>query len=82
MVRDSVVDTACTVRDLNLGWAEIYRTRPDWQRDPISILYSGYRGCFPEVERSGRRVDHPPSSVAEVKEKAELYVCSPSVPSR
>jgi hypothetical protein len=79
MGRDSVVDTACTVWDLNPGWCEIFRTRPDWQRDPISILYSG---CFPRVKRPGRRVDHPPSSVAEVKEKVELYVYSPSVPSR
>jgi hypothetical protein len=82
MARDSVVDMAYTVWDLNPGWGEISRTLPDRQRDPISILYSGYRGCFPGVERPGRRVDHAPSSIAEVKEKVELYVYSPSVPSR
>jgi hypothetical protein len=30
------------------------------------------------VKRPGRGVDHPPSSSAEVKERVELYLCSPS----
>ena len=38
-------------------------------------------GLFPGVKRSGRRVDHPPPSSAEVKERVELYLCSPFVPS-
>ena len=36
---------------------------------------------LPEVKRPGRGVDHPPSSSAEVKERVELHVYSPSGPS-
>jgi len=38
-------------------------------------------GSFPGVKRPGRGVDHPPASSAEVKERAELYLYSPSGPS-
>jgi hypothetical protein len=48
---------------------------------PPSFLYNGYRVSFPEVKRPGRGVDHPPSSSARVKERVELYLCSPSGPS-
>ena len=33
------------------------------------------------VKRLGRGVDHPPPSSAEVKERVELYLYSPSGPS-
>jgi len=36
---------------------------------------------FPVVKRPGRSVDHPPTSSAEVKERVELYLYSPSGPS-
>jgi len=36
---------------------------------------------FPGVKRPGRGTDHPPPSSAEVKERVELYRCSPSRPS-
>ena len=35
---------------------------------------------FPEVKRPGGGVDHPPSSSAEVKERVELHLYSPSGP--
>jgi hypothetical protein len=35
-------------------------------------------GSFQGVNRPGRGVDHPPRSSAEVKERVELYLCSPS----
>jgi hypothetical protein len=35
-------------------------------------------GLFPGVKRPGRGVDHPLSSSAEVKERVELYLYSPS----
>jgi hypothetical protein len=35
-------------------------------------------GSFPGVKRPGRGVDHPPPSSAEVKERVELYLYSPS----
>jgi hypothetical protein len=38
-------------------------------------------GSFPGVKRPGRGVDHPPPSCAEVKEKVELNLYSPSGPS-
>jgi hypothetical protein len=38
-------------------------------------------GLFPGVKRPGRGVDHPPSSSAEVKDRVELYLYSPSGPS-
>jgi len=38
-------------------------------------------GSLPELERPGRDVDHPHPSSADVKERVELYLCSPSGPS-
>jgi len=38
-------------------------------------------GSFPGVKRRGCGVDHPPPSSAEVKERVELYLYSPSGPS-
>jgi len=33
-------------------------------------------GSFPGVKRSGRGVEHPPTSTAEIKERVELYIYS------
>jgi len=33
---------------------------------------------FPGVRRTGRGIDHPPPSSADVKERVELYLYSPS----
>ena len=38
-------------------------------------------GSSPGVKRPGRAVDHPPPSSAEVKERVELYLYAPLVPS-
>jgi len=38
-------------------------------------------GLFLGVKRPGRGVDHPPQSSTKVKERVELYLYSPSVPS-
>ena len=43
-------------------------------------FYKKGTGSFPEVKRPGRGVDHPPSS-AEVNERVELYLYTPSGPS-
>jgi hypothetical protein len=40
---------------------------------PIQWLPGLSRG----VKRQGRGVDYPPATSAEVKERAELYLCSP-----
>jgi hypothetical protein len=38
-------------------------------------------GSFPGVKRPGRGVDNPPTPSAEVQERVELYLYSPSGPS-
>ena len=56
---------------------EIFRTRPDRPWGPPSLLYNGYR-VFPEGKAAGAwRWPSTPSS-AEVKERTELYLHSPS----
>ena len=46
-----------------------------------SASYTMGSGTFPGVKRPGRGIDHLPSSRAEVKDRVELYLYSPSVPS-
>jgi hypothetical protein len=43
--------------------------------------YTMGTGSFPGVKRPGRGVNHPPPSSAEVKERVEIYLYSPSGPS-
>jgi hypothetical protein len=38
-------------------------------------------GSFQGVKQPGHGIDHPPSSSAKVKERVELYLCSPYGPS-
>jgi hypothetical protein len=73
--------TGWTIRGSNPGRGEIFSTRPDRPWGLPSLLYNGYRVCFPGVKRPGRGVDHPPSSSARVKERVELYLYSSSGPS-
>jgi hypothetical protein len=49
--------------------------------DPFGLLYHEYRVSLPGVKRPERGVNHPPPSSAEVKERVELYLYSPSGPS-
>jgi hypothetical protein len=49
--------------------------------DVHSASYTMGTGSFPGVKRPGRGVDHPPPSIAEVKERVELYLYSPFGPS-
>ena len=58
---------------------EIFRSRPDRPWGPASCTIG--TGCFQDVKRPERGVDHPTSS-AEVKERVQLDLYSPSVPSR
>jgi hypothetical protein len=53
------------------------------QTGPVAhpASYTMGTGSFSGVMRLGRGVDHPPPSSAEVKERVELYLYSPSVPS-
>ena len=43
--------------------------------------YTMGTGSFQGVKRPERGVDHPPTFKAEVEERVELYICSPSGPS-
>jgi hypothetical protein len=43
--------------------------------------YAMDTGSFTGPKRPGRGVDHPPASSADVKERVELYLYSPSGPS-
>ena len=57
----------------NPGGGKFFRTRPDWPWGPPSHLYTAYR--------PGRGVNHPLPPSADVKERVELYLYSPSRPS-
>ena len=57
---------------------EIFCTHADRPWDPPSLLYTGYWVSFPGVKWPGRDVNHPPLSTADVKERVELYLYSPS----
>jgi hypothetical protein len=54
---------------------KIFRTSPDRPWGPPSLKY---QVTFPQVRRPGRGVNHPPTSSAEVKERVEPYLYSPS----
>jgi hypothetical protein len=81
MTFDTLVDkrlaTGWTVRESNAGGREIFRTRPDRSWDPLSLLHNKHRVSFPGLKWPGRD-KHPASSSAEVKERVELYLYSPS----
>jgi len=62
------------VRSSNSGESEIFLTRPEQVWDSPTFLYVVHRVSFPAVKRSGRGVDHPPPSSAEVKERVYLYL--------
>ena len=59
------------------GGGEIYRTRPDRPWGPPSLLYNAYR-VFPGGKAAGTWRWPPTPSIAEVKERIELYFYSPS----
>ena len=87
MYRDKVVS-----RDGVVGIATRYGLdgpgiKSRWRRDflypsipavgPPSLLYNGYRVSFLWVKRPEPRIDYPPLSNAEVKERVDLYLYSP-----
>jgi hypothetical protein len=76
---DSSVSITTCYRLEVLGIESLWgRDFPDQPWGPPSLLYNGYRVSFLGVKWPGRGIDHPPPSRAEVKERVELYLYSPS----
>ena len=61
----------------NPGGVETFRTCPFRPWGPASILYNRYRVSFPGLKHPWRGVDHPHPSKVEVKDRVELFLCSP-----
>jgi len=59
----------------------IFHTLPDRPCGPSRLLSNGYWVFFWGVKWAGCGVDHLPPYSAEVIERVELYLCSPSGPS-
>jgi hypothetical protein len=84
MVRDSAVGIATRYEldgpGIESRWGQDFRhvqTGPGAY--PASCTMG--TGSFPGVKRPGHSVNHPPPSSADVKERVELYLYSPSGPS-
>jgi hypothetical protein len=84
MCRDSIISIATRYKLVwgsNSSGGKIFRTCPDWSWDLTSLLWSVYQVSFLGVKRPGHDADHPPTYSAEVKERVEQYLYSPSGPS-
>ena len=62
-------------------WGRVFRTRPGRPWSPPSLLYNAYRVSFTGFKAAGAWLWPPTPSTPEVKEREELYLCSPSGPS-
>ena len=71
------ISTGWTVRGSNPLEGEIFLIRPDQPWGPLSLIYNGYQVSFRGLKRQGRGVDHLPPSSAQVKERVQIYLCSP-----
>ena len=77
--RDNQDKEVVQMKDKNIsGGGEIFHTRPDRPWGPPSLLCNGYRVYLPGTKRPGRGVSDPHPTSAEVKERVELYLHSPS----
>ena len=70
-----------TVRGSNPDWCDVFRIGSDWPWGPPNLLYKGHRVSVPGIKRPGRGVNHPSPSGAEVKQRLEQCLYSPSGPS-
>jgi hypothetical protein len=61
---------------------EIFHTHPDRPPGSTQPLIQWVLLVILGVKRQGRDVNHPPPSSTKHKERVELYLYSPSVPSR
>jgi len=65
----------------NRSKIKTFSTHPDQPWGPPSLLYNGYWVILPGVKQLGHGINHPRPSSTKVKERVELYLYSPSVPS-
>jgi hypothetical protein len=72
--------TGWGVRGSNPGVGKIFLTCPEWPWGPPSLLYDGYR-VFPGGKAAGAWPWTSTTSRAQVKERVELYLYSPTGPS-
>ena len=81
MGRDSSVDTATRYildgPEIESRWSARFSAPVQTGRGAHPASCTMGTGSFPGVKWPGRGVDHPPSSIAEVEERVELYVYSP-----
>ena len=80
VIAQSVLPLAAgwTVRESNPGGARFSAPVQTGHVPHPASCTIGYRVSFLGVKRPGRAVNHPPPSSTEVKERVELYLCSPS----
>jgi len=72
--------TGWKVRGSNPGGGEIFSNCPDQPWGPPSLLHNTYQ-VFPGIMQSESGIGHPSASTAQVKERVQLYLYSPSGPS-
>jgi hypothetical protein len=70
--------TGWTVRGSSLGGVQDFPAPVQTDPGAYRAYYTMGTGSLPGVKRLMRGVYHPPPSSAEVKERVELYLCSPS----
>ena len=63
------IECVTSFRRSNTGEGDNFRIRPDRPWGPSSLLYSGYRGYFPGVKRTGRGADQPPHLALRLKKE-------------
>jgi hypothetical protein len=51
--------------------------RPDWLWDLHSLLFNRYQNSFQGVKQPGHEVNHSTPSIANIKERVELYFYAP-----
>ena len=73
--------TRWTVRESNPGGGESSFAQPERYSGPPRFLYNGYQVSFQGVKRPERALNYAFLSNAEVKERVEMYLYSPSEPS-
>jgi hypothetical protein len=78
VAQDSVVGTTTHYGLGSPGIESEWWDFPHWPWGLPSLLYHGYLVSSPRAKQPGHDIDHPPPPSTKVKERVELYLCSPS----